>query len=247
VIGGTLNPLSNLNISGAGYSVNISSSLNAGWFYGNGSGITDINASNIISGYLSGDRIGQVIVSSHVVDGSITRFKFDRSGCGDGQLLKWDNSVGEWSCAFDDTLAGGENDPLSIHISDTLQPDTTFYVSSGTVNNLTVNNNLDVFGTAKILGSPTSEGLYVNSAGNIGVGILNPSAKLEVRGNDSQNYSLAVGTSSVYNLVVSTNGNIGVGELNPQAKMEVTGGEDSGEYIMIFNSGAKIAAWLRNK
>ena len=247
IVTGALNPSSNLSIGGAGYSVSFASSVSGGWFYGNGAGLEDISASNITSGYLSGDRIGQVIVATHVVDGSLTRLKFNQSGCVDTQVLKWDTVGGEWVCAFDDTLAGGENDPLSIHISDTLQPDTTFYVSSGTVNYFTVNNHLDVFGTARIKGSPSTDGLFVNSSGNVGIGALNPLAKLEVLGNDLQSYNLAVGTSTAYSMVVSTSGNVGVGEINPQAKMEVTGDETSGDYIMILNSGTRLAAWLRNK
>ena len=123
----------------------------------------------------------------------------------------------------------------------------TFYVSSGTVNYLTVNNHLDVLGTARIKGGPSSEGIFVNSSGNVGIGALNPVAKLEVLSDVSHNYSLAVGTSTAYSMVVSTSGNMGVGEVNPQAKVEVTGSENSGEYIMIFNSGPNRAAWLRNK
>lgn len=236
VISGTLNPSSDLSIGGAGYSVTLASAVIGGWFYGNGAGLEDINASNITSGYLPVDRI---------LDGSVTRLKFDRSGCGDGQLLKWDGIVGEWICSNLGALV--ETDPYSVHIQETLQEGATFYVSSGTVNYLTVNNHLDVLGTARIKGGPSSEGIFVNSSGNVGIGALNPVAKLEVLSDVSHNYSLAVGTSTAYSMVVSTSGNMGVGEVNPQAKVEVTGSENSGEYIMIFNSGPNRAAWLRNK
>lgn len=83
--------------------------------------------------------------------------------------------------------------------------------------------------------------------GNLGIGSMNPSAKLEIKGNDLLKYSFATGINASYDLVVSTGGNVGVGTDTPSAKMEVTGSEDSGEYIIIFNSGPKIAAWLRNK
>ena len=83
--------------------------------------------------------------------------------------------------------------------------------------------------------------------GNLGIGILNPLAKLEVKGSDLLKYNLAVGTSSAYNMVVSTGGNVGIGTQAPAAKMDVAGTENPGEYIMIFRSGSKISAWLRNK
>ena len=106
------------------------------------------------------------IQNSDLADGSVTTTKLNQSGCISGQLMQWDGSG--WSCGNPAAIV--ESDPLSIHNQDTLQAGTTFYVSSGTVNNLNVNNSL-----------------------------------------------------------------------------KVTGMESSGQYIAIFNSGSKLAAWLRNK
>ena len=50
-----------------------------------------------------------------------------------------------------------------------------------------------------------------------------------------------------YQVVVTTSGALGVGTALPRARLEVSGQENAGSYIMIFNSGAKLAAWLRNK
>lgn len=159
----------------AGY-VTVSSSVTAGWLAGDGAGVYNLDASKISSGLVSGDRIGEVIVSGHIVDGSIqgqdlanatiTRAKLNRSGCASGDMLQWDGV--EWACASGAT-GGLETDPLSIHNQETLQAGATFHVSSGTVNNLNV------------------------------------------------------------------------GEL------AVTGTQTSGEYIAVFNSGPRVAAWLRNK
>lgn len=44
--------------------------------------------------------------------------------------------------------------------------------------------------------------------------------------------------------LVVTNGNVGIGAQNPQAKLEVSGGESPGDYIAIFKSGGKVAAWI---
>jgi len=196
----------------AGY-ITVSSSVIAGWFIGDGSGLANLNASEITSGSLSGDRIGNVIVSTHIVDGSVTTAKLNQSGCISGQLLQWNGA--QWSCG--NPAAVVEFDPLSIHNQDTLQAGTTFYVSSGTVNNLNINNSLKVTGTALF------------------------------KGVDTQNYSLAVGTGTAHQVVVSTSGAVGIGTENPAAKLDVTGSEGSGQYIAIFNSGSKVAAWLRNK
>lgn len=172
--------------------ITISSSVTAGWYYGDGAGLNNLNASNIMSGLLSGNRIGDVIVSTHIVDGSIfnqdianlaiDRLKLNQSGCGNGQLLKWDNPTLQWICADDNFAGGGETDPLSVHVQDTLQAGTTFYVSSGTVNYFTVNNEMNVLGTARIRGSPASEGLYIDNQGRVGVGNITPGAKIEVTG-----------------------------------------------------------------
>lgn len=234
--------------------VNVSSSVSAGWLLGDGSGIYNLNASRISLGSLSGDRIGDVIVSTHIVDGSIqnqdvadntiTRAKLNQSGCANGDILQL--SGGQWVCGSG--AAGGlEVDPLSIHDQDTLQAGATFYVSSGTVNDLNVNNSFTVNGTSLLRGAPGEQGLSVGAGGNVGIGVAGAAARLEVRGEDTQNYSLAVGTGTAHQVVVSTSGAVGIGTEAPRARMEVTGAESSGEYIMIFNSGPKMAAWLRNK
>ncbi|PKM98885.1 MAG: hypothetical protein CVU79_01145 [Elusimicrobia bacterium HGW-Elusimicrobia-3] len=252
--GGGSDPIVSLGTHAVTGYITVSSSVTAGWYYGDGSGIYNLNASAISYGYLSGDRIGSVIVSTHIVDGSIqaqdiadntiTRAKLNQSGCASGEILQWGGS--EWVCGSG-AAAGLEVDPLSIHNQDTLQVGTTFYVSSGTANDLNVINTLKVEGTAFIKGAPGQQGLSVDATGNVGIGVAGASARLEVRGEDTQAYSLAVGTGTAHQVVVSTSGAVGIGTETPRAKVEVSGGEDSGEYIMIFNSGTKLAAWLRNK
>ena len=252
--GGGADPITALGTHTVTGYITVSSSVSAGWFAGDGSGLYNLDASKITLGSLSGDRIGNVIVSTHIVDGTITgqdiaddtitRAKLNQSGCANGDILQLSGT--QWVCGSG-AAAGLEVDPLSIHNQDTLQAGTTFYVSSGTVNDFNVNSSLKVMGTALLRGGAGQEGLTVGAAGNVGVGVAAAAARLEVKGADTQNYSLAVGTGTAHQLVVSTSGAVGVGTDNPRARMEVTGLEDSGEYIMIFNSGPKVAAWLRNK
>lgn len=253
-IGGVLNPDSSLLVGGAGYSVSFASSVAAGWYSGDGSGLNNLNASRVALGSLSGDRIGGVLVSTHIVDGSIqnqdladgsvTRGKLNQSGCDNGDILQWNGA--QWACASG-SGAGLETDPLSIHNQGTLQAGATFYVSSGTVNDLNVNDSLKVLGTASIKGGGGQQGLSVEATGNVGIGKSGATARLDVKGADTQNYTLAVGTGTVPQVVFSTSGAVGIGIQDPSAKLEVAGDENTGEYIVIFNSGAKPAAWLRNK
>ncbi|HAH31330.1 MAG TPA: hypothetical protein DCL44_03335 [Elusimicrobia bacterium] len=259
ILEGILNPSSNLQIGGGDYSVTFASSVIAGWYYGNGAGLSDLNASNITTGFISGDRIPEVIVSSHIVDGSIlnndlalgtvNKDKLNQSGCLTGQILQWDGT--QWSCTAGPDTGGGievELDPLSIHNQDTLQPGTTFYVSSGTVNNLNVNASLKVMGTAVLRGAPGQQGLSVAATGNVGIGLpATAAARLEVKGVDTQAYSFAVSTGTAHQVVVSTSGAVGIGTENPAARLDVTGAANSGQYIAVFHSGTKLAAWLRNK
>jgi hypothetical protein len=44
VVSGAINPASNLTVGGAGFSVAFASAVTAGWFYGNGAGLTGISA-----------------------------------------------------------------------------------------------------------------------------------------------------------------------------------------------------------
>lgn len=204
--------------------ISVSSSVSAGWLAGDGSAVYNLDAAKIAFGTLSGNRIGNVIVSSHIVDGSIqaqdladgsvTRAKLNQSGCANGDVLQL--SGGQWVCGSG-AAVGLEVDPISIHNQDTLQAGATFYVSSGTLNDLNVNKSLNVTGTAQF------------------------------KGVDTQNYSLTVGTGTARQVVVSTSGAVGIGTETPRARLDVAGEESSGKYIAIFNSGSKTAAWLRNK
>lgn len=235
--------------------ITVSSSVSAGWLTGDGSGIYNLDASKIYLGSLSGDRIGNVLVSTHIVngsiedqdikDGTITRIKLSQSGCTNGALMQWSDAMSQWICGSPGAVV--EADPLSVWNQSTPQAGAVFNVSSGTVNDLNVNNSLKVLGTALLKGAPGQQGLSVEATGNVGIGVAGASARLEVKGVDTQNYSLAVGTGTAHQVVVSTSGAVGIGTQTPRAQMEVTGKESSGEYIMIFNSGSKMAAWLRNK
>lgn len=84
-------------------------------------------------------------------------------------------------------------------------------------------------------------------AGNVGLGLAGATARLEIKGADTQAYSLAVGTGTAHQVVVSTSGAVGIGTGTPRARLDVGGSDGAGQYIAIFNSGAKLAAWLRNK
>ena len=235
--------------------ITVSSAVSAAWLTGDGSGIYNLDASKITLGTLSGDRIGTVLVSTHIVDGSIedqdlkngtiTRGKLSQSGCTNGALMQWSDAMSQWICGSPGAVV--EADPLAIWNQSAPQAAAVFNVSSGTVNDFNVNNSLKVMGTALLKGAAGQQGLSVEATGNVAIGMTGASARLEVRGADTQAYSLAVGTGTTHQVVVSTSGAVGIGTETPRAKVEVSGGEGSGEYIMIFNSGTKLAAWLRNK
>lgn len=261
IVAGSLNPQSNLYAGGPGYSVSFSSAVTAGWFYGNASGLGGLNASNITLGLLSGSRIGNVIVSTHIVDGSIlgqdiaansiltahifdgsvTRAKLAQDGCALNEILKWNGA--QWACS---TLSGViETDPWSIHLQDTLQTGATFYVSSGTANYFNVGSALEVNGTARIRGGPATEGIFVNSLGKVGVGTLSASNSISVSGNMGIGAGYTGANAPANGAIIE--GNVGIGTSTPNAKIEVSGGTNSGDYIMILKSGNSVSAWLRKK
>jgi hypothetical protein len=253
--GGGPDPITQLGTHTVNGYVTVSSAVTAGWLAGDGSGLYDLNASRITMGTLPGDRIGNVIVSTHIVDGTIdnqdlksgaiTRSKLAQDGCTNGALMQWSDLMSQWVCGSPGGVV--EVDPNAILNRSDPQAGAVFNVSSGTADDFNVTDSLKVEGPALIKGALDRQGLSVESTGNVGVGMTGASARLQVRGEETQNYSLAVGTGTAHQVVISTSGAMGVGTETPRAKVEVTGGESPGEYIMIFNSGDKMAAWLRNK
>ncbi|OGR52984.1 MAG: hypothetical protein A2049_04465 [Elusimicrobia bacterium GWA2_62_23] len=245
--------MNGFGVSGAGHVAASSFSASGTGFHGSGSNLTGLNASAITQGTLYGDRIGNVIVSTHIVDsslqtddladGAVVASKLGAFGCATGDIIQWGGSG--WVCGSG-AAAGVETDPLSVHNTE-LQEGTTFYVSSGTATNLNVENTFTAYGIARLKGAPSAEGLTVDASGNVAIGLAAAAARLEVKGAESQSYSLAVGTGTAHHVVVSTAGYTGLGTDSPRARLDVTSPGASGEYIAIFNSGPKVAAWLRNK
>lgn len=208
---------------------------------------------------------------------------------------------------------GSEIDPFSIHIQDTLQTGSTFYVSSGTVNYFTVNNSFlsNTGGTfngplnvssslgiyspriefspfisissasainyggiyistnAYILGNIYANKFYGDGSGLTGISLsgdnlgnhiatttLNMSnfGIINVSSITASGYITTYSTMAVYggnfSVGVSTfviqEGKVGIGAI-PSATLDVKGSDVSQEYIAIYRSGNKVAAWLKNK
>ncbi|OGS32934.1 MAG: hypothetical protein A2218_10115 [Elusimicrobia bacterium RIFOXYA2_FULL_53_38] len=177
IVQGTLNPASNLAVGGAGYAVTFASSVSAGWFRGDGYALSNLDASKITSGYLNSDRIAAgVIVSTHIANNSITRLNLSQSGCANGQTLKWNNGANQWTCSDD----FGDN--LGSHIATTTLQMGNFGIVN--VASIAANGYITTNSTMTVIGDAFSVGIstFVVTQGNIGIGTVNPGAKLEVAG-----------------------------------------------------------------
>lgn len=202
------------NVDINGY-LSVSSTIYAGMFNGNGYMITNMNGSNI-------------------VDRTITRTKLAPCSS-NGEVLIYNGS--NWMCEI---LSLNESDPRSIHnynITASSQ-NASFWISSGTLDNLYVLNNLDVYNTARF--NPASSGLFIASSGNVGIGVSNPLSKFSVNGD------VDINSGGKDAIRIDSSGNVGIGTDTPSAKLEVIGEDQSG-MISIYKAGNKQIGFFRRK
>jgi len=124
-------------------------------------------------------------------------------GCGDTDLLVWDDATQTWYCEdlFGTGLGalgggGAENQVAFWQGPKNLTGSNSFWWDSaqsrlgiGTSNPVTT---LDIAGTAWLRGASTKQGLYVDSNGNVGIGYTSPQAFLDVAGATTSQASVKV-------------------------------------------------------
>ncbi len=207
--------------------------------------MVEISTNALITGYLSvssyvyasgfsGD--GYLITNisgTNLRDSSLPLSKL--SPCANGQTIIYNGS--SWVCG---TMSMSETDPLSIHnymITSSSQT-ASFWVSSGTVDNFYILNNLDVYQTARF--NPSSNGLFVASNGNVGIGVNTPSSKLSINGD------VNIDSGGKDALKIDTSANVGIGTDSPSAKLEVRG-EDQPGMITVYKAGDRRIGFFRRK
>jgi hypothetical protein len=226
-LSGTLNPSSNLNIGGAGYSVTFASSVTAGFFRGDGSMLTGIITGN--------DNLGNHIATMTlnmagfpiVNAGSVTGSSFTAAGAGmsAAQLRLADNIF--VSSEASASLGGGVNISSNVYIVGFSSAAKYYGDGSGLTG---ISGSSDNLGNHIATTTLNMSGFDIVSVSTLTVSSISTTA-----------------SAVTFSTNVFVSGNVGIGEKNPAAKLAVTGAENSGQYIAIFNSGSKIAAWLRNK
>lgn len=201
---------------------------------GNGSGLTNLNASSITTGTLSNARIGQ-IATANIADAAVTGAKI-----GGGQVVKTLNGLTD-----NVTLAAGSNITLTPS-GNTLTIASTGgggLTGSGTAGQIALWNGSTSLGTSTIsqsggnigvgtFGAPTDRltvqtptdnyGLvHTNGAISVGtfVGGLTPTGWFGTKSNHPLSFFTNNGNAS---LTVATNGKIGIGTVSPVRKLTVT-------------------------
>jgi len=191
----------------------------------NGHKIISVSNGNIViepsgtgSVYVNGKSTftSNVLISSNVYVVGVSSFtdKVYISGGSTGQLLK-KNSGGylEWGDA------SGAGDNLGNHVATATLNMAGFGVVN--VGSMTIVATTTYTSSLWVSTSAVTPHLYVSTMGNVGIGTAAPEARLDVRGSNTQAYSLAVGTSAAYSMVVSTGGKVGIGTMNPTEQLEV--------------------------
>jgi len=205
---------------------------------GNGSGLTNLNASNITTGTLANARLGQ-IPTANIADSAVTSAKI-----AGGQVTKSVNGLTD-----NVTLAAGSN----ISITPSGNTLTIASTGSGGVSGSGIAGQIALWnGTSSLATSQISQ-----SGGNIGIGLTSglPADRLTVQ-TASDNYgvvhtngSVSVGSfvggttgggwygtksnhslsfftnNSPASLTIATNGKVGIGTTNPSAKLHVVGSD----------------------
>ncbi|MBI2069827.1 MAG: hypothetical protein HYT79_04420 [Elusimicrobia bacterium] len=207
---GMIAPIRKLDVNGG---ILATSSITAnGGFFGDGSNLTNVTAANLNGGSTS------YIQNRNTLQASSTFYV--ASGTVDGALSVLGSGIADTSPVFQvmaTTLTVLRNGKMGIG---TTSPDADLHVvgiASFTANTVSapafIFSNTGGGDIARFMGP-----------GNIGIGVVNPGAKLEIRQGGGN--VLHVSTSADANalgLIVGVQNNVGVGTLSPQAKLHITG------------------------
>ncbi|MCO5266774.1 MAG: hypothetical protein M9948_12990 [Lentimicrobium sp.] len=88
---------------------------------------------------------------------------------------------------------------------------------------------------SQLTSSRVNFNLFISNAGNVGVGIGDPTQKLDIDGNIRlrnnaiigtwSSNSLTFNTNSAARMVIAATGNVGIGTIEPSAKLQVANGD----------------------
>ena len=250
VVSGALNPFANLSVGGAGYSVSFASSVSAGMYSGRGLYLSGE------AGY-GGDMLVISTGPSNVIRmtgaGEIYANKFYGDGSGLTNVAGMGDNLGNHIAAAALNMAGF---PISNAGAITGSSFTATGIGLRAAQLRLADNVLISSETSAALGGGVniSSNVYIvgfSSAAKYygdGSGLTNVTGVGDNLGNHTATTALNMAGNSIVNVASATfSGAVGIGTENPAVKLAVTGSESSGQYIAVFNSGTKLAAWLRNK
>jgi len=243
-VAGTLNRTADLSVGGPGYSVAFASGVTAGWFYGNGAGLTGITAALPANGVTTDTNQGVSGVKTFTSTLTVTGDAFSVGGA---TFVVAGGNIGVGTASPNTKLHISGAGSMGLRVESTdgtrAQIHLSSMPSSGWMLEAPGISGNSPAGTFGIVESGVANRLTIqNITGNVGIATASPVVKLDVNGGAA--FRSSTTWTGMAAPTASAAGNGGIYFDSTVGKFKVS--ENGGGYVNLVGAGSSAGGWTES-